>query len=227
MAAVLVAFGCAFATETPPGDSDTAHSASLAGVKRWEDATPADLSADATYLLPGYIDGDITFDNLRRRFGAKNVREADIDGAEGETAKGIVLFADDPLRRVELFIRDEKRHRGISEIRVTGERSRWHFANGLKLGMTLDALAALNGKPVTYSGLDWDYGGAISDWNGGRLAQRDEEFPARSVSLNHRESASGYPIGEGDYLSDDKKYPNAGKVLFVGELRVAFKGDDD
>ncbi|MET0226397.1 MAG: hypothetical protein ABW187_08160, partial [Dokdonella sp.] len=90
---------------------ETAHSASLAGVARWQDADPADLAAAATYRLPGFIDKDITLDNLRRRFGAANVRRADLDGAEGETIKGIVLFDGDPARRAELVFQDQERSR--------------------------------------------------------------------------------------------------------------------
>ena len=229
IAAAIIASSFAAAADAPKKDSDdvdVSHSASLAGVKRWEDATPADLSADATYRLPGFIDGDMTLDNLRRRFGAKNVREMDIDGAEGEKAKGIVLFADDLSRRAELFIRDETRNRGIASIRISGTNSRWHFDDGVKLGMKLDALVALNGKPVSFSGLNWDYGGAITDWHGGHLAQKDGADVTRSVSLQHAASSKGYPEGEGDYRSDDRKFPNVGQVLFVGEIYVSFKDPD-
>ena len=31
-------------------------------------------------------------------------------------------------------------------------------------------MAALNGKPFTLSGFEWDYGGFVSDWQGGALA---------------------------------------------------------
>ncbi len=211
----------------PRGMDDASPSASLANVSRFEDATPADLAADSTYLLPGFIDKDITLANLRLRFGAANVKRADIEGAEGETSKGVILFANDASRRAELFFRDETRERGVAAIRVHGRKSRWHFNDGVHLGMTLDQLVALNGKPITFSGLDWDYGGAISDWHGGKIAQRDNADPAFSVSLSHGTVGDkDIPLGEGDYRSDDVHFPKQGTLLFVAELNVAFADPD-
>ncbi|MEO7433313.1 MAG: hypothetical protein ABIR62_15075 [Dokdonella sp.] len=233
---MALATGCCLTTagaKSPPTDADdildASKSASLAGVVHDEDATAADLAADATYLLPGFIKRDITLDNLRRRFGKTNVSVATIDGAEGETAKGFVLFPDDPARRAELFVQDEERLRGISSIRVSGDRSRWHLESGVRPGMSLDDLVALNGKAITFTGLDWDYGGSVADWNRGRLAQRAGEPVFRSVSLTHRGSApaGSYPSGEEQYRSNDQRYPKQGSVLFVGQLMVSFSEGKD
>lgn len=205
----------------------TAHSASLSNSARYEDATLADLSSDHTYTLPGFIDGEITFANLRLRFGTANVREMKIDGAEGEQVSGIVLFANDPLRRADMFIRDDARHRGIATVRVSGRHSRWHFDNGVQLGMTLDALVIANGKPIVFSGLDWDYGGNVTDWNGGRLAPTKTDKIFRGVQLAHAETATeSFPLGEGSFRSDDKKYPKQGGALYVGALLLSFADPD-
>jgi hypothetical protein len=202
---------------------DASKSASLAGVSKYEDATPADLAADATYLMPGFIDKSISIDNLRRRFGAANVKRATLDGAEGETFKGIVLFANDPSRRAELLFADQERARGIGSIRVRGKQSRWHLANGVHLGMSLQELAAANGKPLSFNGLDWDYGGVVTDFHGGKLAQPSDADPSFSIALNHDAAPEkSYPEGEGDYRSDDKRFPKQGSVLYVGDISVDF-----
>jgi hypothetical protein len=202
---------------------DASKSASLAGVAKDQDATAADLSTDATYVLPGFIDKTITLDNLRRRFGSANIKRATIDGAEGEQLKGIVLFATDPARRAELVFDDQERTRGIDSIRVRGRHSRWHLVNGVHLGMTLQELAAANGKTVSFNGLDWDYGGVVTDLHNGTLAQPSNATPSFSISLNHGDAPDGaYPSGEGDYRSDDKRYPKQGSVLYVGEIDVSF-----
>lgn len=148
----------------------------------------------------------------------------DIDGAEGETSRGIVLFADDPARRAEIFPQDATKLRGIASIRVSGKQSRWHLDNGIHLGMTLAELAAANGKAVTFSGLDWDYGGGILDWHGGRLAPREGDTLFRSVVLSHDEEsqADSFPLGDGEFRSDDTRYPRQGKALFVGQLTLSF-----
>ena len=206
---------------------DASKSASLAGVAKYEDATPADLAADATYLLPGYIDKNITIDNLRRRFGAANVKRATIDGAEGETSKGVLLFANDPQRRAELVFADQERARGVGSIRVRGKHSRWHLANGVRVGMRLQELVAANGKPVSFNGLDWDYGGVVTDFHGGKLTQASTADPSFSITLNHDDAPDkSYPEGEGDYRSDDKRYPTLGSVLYVGDISVDFADPD-
>ena len=223
------AFCACSAIAAPPAANDAdevQHSASLQGVKRWEDATPADLNADATYLLPGFFHAKVTLENVRRRFGASNVRVGKLAGAEGEEFTGIVLFGNDPQRRAELTFADEAKQRGVGSIRVTGAKSRWHFDNGLHLGTTLAELVAKNGAPISYSGLDWDYGGSISDWHGGQLEALSRRAPPLSISLNHAENASGYPLGEGTYRSDDKKYARALSTLYIGMLAVDFEDRD-
>lgn len=211
-------------SDTAVAEADTTRSASLAGVARWADAEPADLAADATYALPGLIRADRSLDDLRTLFGAKNVKLAEINAAEGETALGIVLFAADPTRRAELFFRDPERKSGIDSIRVRASRSRWHLDNGIRIGTTLAELVRANGMPVSFGGLDWDYGGGITEWHGGRFEQKDQA-PFRTVLLDHAEDAKGYPIGEGAFRSDDPRYPQQGKVLRVGEIGVTFGND--
>ncbi|UXI65782.1 hypothetical protein [Tahibacter amnicola] len=216
------------AQDEPARSTTTVSSASLAGALHDQDATPADLSADATYVLPGALNKDISVDMLRRRFGAQNVTVTDIDGAEGEVLRGVVLFENDPLRRAEIFPQHDSPVRGISSIRVSGTRSRWRLDNGVHLGMTLDDLVKKNGKPVSFSGLDWDYGGGISDWHGGRLAPRDGDNVFRAILLTHGDEfeADSFPIGDSTFRSDDKRYPKQGSILFVGELMVSFPGDE-
>jgi len=225
--AALCACSCAIAALPAATESDEVkHSASLQGVKVWEDAAPVDLNADSTYLLPGFFHAKVTLDNLRRRFGPNNARVGKVAGAEGDEVTGVVLFGDDPQRRAEVFFADEANQRGIGSIRVTGAKSRWHFDNGLRLGVTLGELVAKNGAPISYSGLDWDYGGAISDWHGGSLESLSKEVPPKGIGLTHAANASGFPLGEGTYRSDDKKYAKALSSLYVGMLAVNFEDRD-
>jgi hypothetical protein len=183
----------------------------------------ADLDAPATWVLPGLITRDMSIDDLGRVFGKANVAPGTLDGAEGATIEGIVLFGADPLRRAEIFVSDDKKLRGIETIRVSGPESRWHVDNGVRPGMTLDELVALNGKPVRFSGLDWDYGGGILDWNGGKLAPRDDDSVFRGVTLAYEdESEAAYPTGDSEFSSDDPAYPLQGKQLHVGKVTVNF-----
>lgn len=190
-------------------------------------SAPADLSADATYVLPGIFKPGMSIDDLRKRFGASNVKVDELAGAEGETSHGIVLFADDPLRRAEIFPLDAETLRGIALIRVGGNKSRWHIDNGMHLGMTLTELVAANGKPVTFSGMGWDYGGHVLGWQGGRYERRKDDEVYRGVTLSYEgDVGDAVPLGDAEFRSDDKKYPQQGKRLFVGELTVSFEAAD-
>ena len=189
-----------------------------------QNVTAKDRALEDAYRLPGLFRASVTLDDLRARFGAANVRETQIAGAEGATAQGVVLFADDPKRRAELLLREGAEPRGLAMMRVSGKDSRWHLDNTVRLGMTLDELVALNGKPITFSGLDWDYGGTVSDWHGGRLAPREGDPVFRAVTLTHDTDPpeGAFPLGDGEYRSDDPNYPRQGAVLHVGALQVTF-----
>jgi hypothetical protein len=184
--------------------------------------------AESTLVLPGGLTPDLGIDDLRRRFGAANVSVMQIDGAEGEQFEGIVLFDADPQRRAEIFPRDAATLHGIESIRVSGTASRWQLDNGVRLGTTLDELVALNGKPISFSGMDWDYGGSVLEWHGGRLAPREGDAVFRGITLAHRDDApdGSIPLGDGEFRSDDPAYPRQGGTLYVGRIVVSFIAPD-
>lgn len=185
--------------------------------------TAAQAKAD-DFVLPGTFTRDTTLAELRTRYGAANVVEQTLDGAEGETFPGLVLFPDDATRRAEIIPREDPAHDGISAIRVNAMTSKWKLDTGVHPGMTLAQLVALNGQPITFSGLDWDYGGAIQQWHGGKLEPEDGGAVFRSLRLTRGDDApeNSYPLGDGDFRSDDRKFPKQGEVMVVGEIMVSF-----
>lgn len=111
---------------------------------------------------------DDTAQSLRQRFGdAAKITE--IPGPEGESMKAVVLFAKDKAREIDVIFHDAKRTR-ISGYRLPDEGGKWTVA-GLKAGATVEAVEAANGGPFDISGFDWDYGGSVVDFRGGRLAK--------------------------------------------------------
>lgn len=110
---------------------------------------------------------------LASAFGAANVRDGEIPGAEGSTERGTLIFPDDPARRIEILWQDEKNSRIPAMVRV-GPESTWTFAvegGALKPGQSLAEVRALNGGPFALAGFEWDYGGTVTDWKAGRLAR--------------------------------------------------------
>jgi hypothetical protein len=190
--------------------------------------TATDLPVDATYALPGAFAPDTGIEQLERRFGKQNVRIGEVPGAEGERVDGVILFPDDASRRAYLYFEDAQRNTGLSLVRVFDEGSRWHLDNGIGLGTPLSKLVAMNGKPIRFLGLDWDYGGAISDWGGGRLDPGNDPM-RRSMTLGARADIGDqlYPMGDGEFASDDPKYPDLGTDLVVDGISVSFPGEDD
>lgn len=187
----------------------------------------ATVPATSDYQLPGDFGPHTDRAALERRFGAANVRAGDVPGAEGETSRGIVLFPEDPTRRAYLYFEDEKALRGLSSVGVFDMPSEWRLDNGVRIGMPLAELIALNGKPIEFTGFDWDYGGAISNWNGGRLQPAEDAPVARVVRLGHAEpeaeaEADAYPMGDATFSSDDPRYPRLGRIARVDEIGVSF-----
>jgi len=233
--AALPLYGCSNATPATPStdavatptaepqqqavpEADTTRSASLAGAARWADPEPADLADEQSYALPGLLRAELNVDNLRQLFGEANVQLADLDGAEGEAIPGAVLFAADPARRAEVFFRNPEQHSGIDSVRVLDESSRWHLAGGVHPGMSLADLVQANAAPVSFLGLDWDYGGVVTDWHGGKAAPAGGTVRLASSSPQ----TSQYPVGEDTFRSDDPHYPKQGELLRVSEIGMGF-----
>ena len=132
--------------------------------------TASALAKDKTLIVPGQSVGPITPRTTRadlvQYFGAGNLKNTAIYRGEGESVKGTVVFDKDPKRRMEITWTASKR---VGDITISGKSSLWHTAEGITLGTTLAELQRLNGKPFKFSGFDWDYGGLIQDWQGGKL----------------------------------------------------------
>lgn len=193
-------------------------------------ATPAAQSSD--YALPGDFAPDTDVAVLRKRFGDAQVKIGEVPGAEGEMFRGVILFPDDSTRRAYLYFQDEKSLRGLSLVRVFETDSRWHLDNGIAMGTTLADLVKRNGRAIQYTGLDWDYGGTVSDLHGGALESPANDAVMRSWRLGARDNEQGYaanayPVGDATFSSDDPHYPDQGRNVIVHELSVSFPGEDD
>jgi hypothetical protein len=101
-------------------------------------------------------------------FGAANLRDEEIAGAEGEVIKATVIYPDDPTRRIEIAWSDEANRRHPATIRVHEDGSQWRIGS-VGMGSTLDEVAAANGAHILLSGFGWDYGGLVTEWNEGAL----------------------------------------------------------
>ncbi|MBX9399708.1 hypothetical protein K4L06_00185 [Lysobacter sp. BMK333-48F3] len=200
-------------------------------------ASPPTASAEPAgidYVLPGALAPDVGPEQLRRLFGAANVKIDDtLPGPEDESFRGVVLFDGDPTRRAVLHYQDEKKLRGLAVVEVREPTTRWRLDNGVAIGQSLAELVRRNGKPIRFSGLDWDYGGTVTDWNGGKLGSGEGDAVMRHARLDVQpqpgrdDGVGAVPTGDSEYASDDPKYPRQGELLRVSEIGVSFPGEDD
>ena len=183
-----------------------------------------------TWVLPGSLGPLTTRLQLDARFGKENVREETFPGAEGiGPYPALVVFPGDPRKRLELVLDADNPDAPIRELRVRNADSLWHAASGLRAGMTLADLVALNGAPVSFYGLEWDYGGTVQDWHGGRLANAVGNPLFHRVTLAARKDAgdTALPVGDTTFRSDDATWPTIGKDLVVAELGISWPNDGD
>lgn len=144
-----------------------------------------------------------TLATVQARLGPKNVVARELDGAEGETFQGWVVYPDDPSRSVEVVLDESGTH--PEAIRVSSdEATAWTRSDGVRIGMSSVELQTLNSKPYDFSGFDWDYGGSVLDWHGGRLDPGNA--PRGGVSLCPPDDApDDYPMGDATFVSSDPR----------------------
>jgi len=93
----------------------------------------------------------------------------DIQLGEGTRTGGYLLYPG-TKNQAEIMLPDEGS--GISRltVRIAGKDSDWRLAGSeLRIGTTLAELEEMNGKPFELSGYEWDNGGTVTDWKGGKL----------------------------------------------------------
>ena len=229
LAGVAALAACQRDAPPPPAPAAIDTPAPAAPAPSSEPATPTVASQD--WMLPGTLGPLTTRHALEAHFGKANVREETFDGAEGiGTYPALVVFPDDPSRRLELVLDAEDKDAPIQELRVRAPGSRWRDASGLRMGMTLSELVALNGAPISFYGLEWDYGGTVQDWHGGRLANAAGAALFRRVTLRARAGTSpdAVPIGDSVFRSDDPRLAGVGNALEVAEFGISWprEGED-
>jgi len=117
---------------------------------------------------------DATRESLARLYGAENVTDAERPGPEGTAATPItVLYASEPARRLEIVWHDAAARARPASLSIGGDESDWNGPAGTELHQAMTNTQRANGRPFTVSGFGWDYGGRVTDWQGGSLAPKE------------------------------------------------------
>jgi hypothetical protein len=117
---------------------------------------------------------------LISRYGKNNVSYDTIWGAEGFYTMGTVVKVDEHSRVEVMWADEAKRETMISATLVSNgdyygdkiQSGKWKSCTGVALGMSLEELQNINGRPFQFSGFGWDYGGGVISWEGGTLEDK-------------------------------------------------------
>jgi hypothetical protein len=175
-------------------------------------AMPEDQAQQATPLeLTCAVFAGATLASVIERYGAENVTTETVPGPEGEDYQATILYAADPARRIELVWSDAG---PVANVTARSANSTWVGTGGVSMGMLLPELERINGASFKLWGFGWDYGGWVSDWNGGALR------PANGCMTRVQFEAANEPVGamgDSEFQSDNAAVRRASpRVVEIG-----------
>ncbi|MDB5542620.1 MAG: hypothetical protein JWQ89_4347 [Devosia sp.] len=172
-------------------------------------AAPA-MAADIT--CDGPFAADSSEARLIETYGRENVVTGDVPGPEGSTVLATTVFPNDPTKTMEFGWWDEEKHERLAYVTVPpGDTA----PGGLKKGLTVKEVEALNGGPFQLYGFFWDYGGSAS-FEGGKLG----DLPGGCV-VSARFATGDYPADLNvDAISGDQQISSSEPLLEKVDARI-------
>jgi hypothetical protein len=173
-------------------------------------ATPAfadQLTCDGPFAA------DSSEAKLVEAFGKDNVVTGEVPGPEGSTVLATTIFPNDPERKIEVGWWDEDNLTQLAYFTVpSGDIA----PQGVKTGMTVKEVEALNGVPFEMQGFWWDYGG-YANFTGGKLGAADTGCMV-SVRFAPKDE---YPADLNvDAISGEVQVPSSEPLLETLDVRV-------
>lgn len=161
----------------------------------------------------GAFAADSSARRLEEIYGKDNVVTGETDGPEGSTYIATTVFPNDPAKTMIFGWWDEEAHRDLANVTLPPGDS----IAGLKEGMTVKEVEALNGEPFIMTGFWWDYGGYAS-FQSGALSSIEGGCNL-SVSFAPDESivTDGIDL---DPVSGDREVPSGEPLLEKLNVRV-------
>jgi len=142
---------------------------SACGAPQREETSAPEAATNQLSLLCDAFE-HVSYDALAAAYGPDNLREETLPGPEGSSYTATVLYPDDTTRRLEIVWRDDA-NTALESVTVSGEGSLWRGPHNIAVGDGLAQVEASNGAPFKLWGFGWDYGGWVSDWNGGAFVR--------------------------------------------------------
>lgn len=151
------------------------------------------MAAENDWLIvPGERVGPITSKTTRadltKLFGAENLKDEKIHLVEGTYGPATWVYPKNVKKRLAIVWTDDSKKK-IEFVRLTGSVSEWRTLDGITLGTRLTKLQVMNGKRFRFYGFSWDYGGSVTDWDGGKLGSEIALMPLRLSDETARRDA--------------------------------------
>jgi hypothetical protein len=160
-------------------------------------SVPVGFSAADDLIVPGLRVGPVsrasTENSLLQSLGPDAVKE-EVNIGEGMTQPGLVIYKNDPRRRLDVVWNNESPAHPQSVFicpDMPAAPCRWHTSSGIGVGVTLKELESRNGKLFQMVVWGSDVGGNLVSFEGGKL---ERELRGLVLNLTPRINASG------DYL---------------------------
>lgn len=132
-------------------------------------AEPALASAE-TVTCDGVFGRKSSEALVKETFGADNVETGMVSGPEGMEVLATTVYPTDPKRMMEFSWWDEEKLEYLGSMDLSPSQQ---TPTGVRIGMTVAEVEAINGAPFTVGGFWWDYGGA-GVFEKGKLVNPDE-----------------------------------------------------
>lgn len=176
-----------------------------------------DNSLLITYNKFGRIENTTDLIQLKKLFGEMNVTDAIEFGPEGVDSSNVTkIYVGNP-KEISIRWKQYKMHKEISTAECYQENSPYYTADNLKVGSTLQKLLEVNGKPIKFYGLGWDYGGTITSLNKGRMDGSNIFF-----QLLDEPDISKNLLGDKEFNTDMPLVKSNLKKIVIGKITLSF-----
>ncbi len=200
----LLAGCCLVLAASCGGGGDSTGAGESTRANRMSNAAGASAAeVNLTLGCEGPFTPEATPATLAAVFGPENVIPETVAGPEGTQINVTAIYPKDPARRAEVTFRNEEERTGLMSVRIAGANSLWVGPGGVRIGDGVEAVEAANAAPFQMAGFQWDYGGYVTAWNGGRLENVGECLVQARLSPEGEDIAAGI-VGDGvQPLSND------------------------
>ncbi|MET3926503.1 hypothetical protein [Devosia sp. 2618] len=122
-------------------------------------ASPAFAQDPSTFACDGVFGRDSSEALLIKTYGKENVVTGNVDGPEGTTILATTVFPNDPQKTMEFGWWDET---NLTDLSYADLSPSMEGPQGVRVGMSVEDVVAINQAPFTIGGFWWDYGGYAS-----------------------------------------------------------------